>query len=283
MIKRKEPCAEDFVRCTPIFRYITVTAVAPTVTVAAVDPSSVSNKFATQASIDTIQVIQESQAAPVGFPLPLPQSFTHTATAPLVEATPVDENSDGISVFYIPQGPDSTVEETPVAVTTVIVSPTPAAPPPAPQKQPQVNNTINMTSFRTATITRYGGWNASSAPVGPSTAGYGAIASPIVPSGLSRLLPSSDDSLVTTTTVTHYLSSQTVGIVTKTTAPGYGNFSVAGISKVPSTLTAQLVPRQTCFVVDAGPYGTWCNNWDGSQVVSYSSYETTSTFTNEAS
>jgi hypothetical protein len=230
------------------------------------------------ASIDTIEVIQESQAAPVGFPYPLPQYYTNTADAPLVEVTEVDTNTDGIPDYYKPNRPAGS---TPVSTTTVTVMPT--RPPEAGQGQalpplrlPQVNTTIhttiNTTSFHTATTTHYGGWNSSVPHATTSIGGYGQPRPPMVPSGASHSFSSSDDLLVTTTIVTVYRSTHTVSGVTKTTAPGYGNFTIAHISKA-------LVARQTCTEVDAGPYGTWCNNWDGSTVVSFSTYETTGVLT----
>jgi hypothetical protein len=262
--------------CTPVTSYITVTVTdtPDVVTVAAIDPSSISVKFSTMASIDTIEVIQKSQAAPVGFPYPLPQYYTNTADAPLVEVTEVDTNTDGIPDYYKPNRPAGS---TPVSTTTVTVLPTP--PPAVGQAQAppalglvQVNTTINTTSFYTATTTRYGGWNASVPHATTSVGGYGPPRPPMIPSGASHSSSSSDDLSVTTTVVTVYRSTHTLSGTTKTTAPGYGNFTIAHISKA-------LVARQTCTEVDAGRYGTWCNNWDGSTVVSFSTYETTGMLT----
>jgi len=75
-----------------------------------------------------------------------------------------------------------------------------------------------------------------------------------------------------TVTITTYLSTTTVDSLPATTSPPT-NLSITA---------RDLQKRQTCSMIFAeisGEWASWCNNWDGSTVVSYSTYETTTLIT----
>jgi hypothetical protein len=188
----------------------------------------------------------------VGVTPPAP-IYTHTASASLYEATEAPNES-----YYVPKPQDDTPDSTPVATTTVFISPLPAPP----KVQGEINSTISTATIRTATVTGYGIWTISVGDVGTSAAG-----------GLTGA--SSGGFGVLTTTATAYLAtvtaSSTVLVTNSSTING-------GYGLPPASTHAQsarLVPRQTCTWVTAERLGGWCNNWDGSTVVSYPTYDTT--------
>ena len=267
-----------------------MTETPPTVTLANADPASVSKSFLWASTIDSIVVSQDSEAAPANEPSTGTNSFTHTALAPLFEAT--EAPGDGQSVYYVSKSQEGPPKSTAVAVTTIIFRPSipvttiVVSPTPAPVTAGrEVNTTIWGTDFRTATSTGSSTVNVSIMAAASSNGGYGVwnsaadgVATSTDASGSG---PTSDEADTAGETVTNFAETSTIHVSTETILPSSVNATFTGYGALPTQTTTEasrLLPRQTCTWVDAGGYGGWCNNWNGETTFSYSSFETTGKF-----
>lgn len=117
----------------------------------------------------------------------------------------------------------------------------------------------------------YHGVYATSIPVASTTIGFPPADTP---TGAQK-----DTQPVVSETVTTYLSTIWV------TAAAVKSPSPTTAPKNASTVTQSLQKRQTCSMVYAqmnGVWASWCNNWDGSTIVSYLTYNTTVLMTTPA-
>lgn len=271
-------------QCSPVtvFNTITVTKVIetapPTITILQQDPQSI---IKTLASIDTDQVIEQSELLPISdIPDPNPTRFTHSISVSGYVAT--EMTGEGASVFYMSKGPSTTDwSYTPAAtilaeVTTVTVLP--IAQPTTHNREAQTNTTVHPPFTKPS-----GGWNGTNSNSSIWAAGTGTAVS-----GFS-LAPTS------TLTVTSFVFTVTQSLtVSVTPAPTYGyippayGYSVADSpadygyeSPASSVDYGDLEKRQTCVWITAtigGQQVGWCNNWDGASTLTFTSWETTSRY-----
>ena len=245
-------------------------------------------------SIDTIQVSQEVQEAPTGQAQFPDQTFSHTALAPVYEATEAPGNSD--SAYYIPKPTTGPHQSTPVATTALTVTVLPLSA--HPKVQGEINTTVTGRHTQTAIATSYAPWNTSVGGVASSSGGYGVPGSSASVSwntsvagtgswtgGYGFSVPSTVESDVLTVTSTNYVDTVTAtNYVATSTVGGFSyppGVNISGYGPVitpAATEPNKLEARQTCTWVEAEGYGSWCNNWDGSTTVSYSTYNTTGEF-----
>lgn len=283
-------------QCSPVTVYNTVTATVtatqmvayppPTITILEQDPAAVASS---KASIDTDYVEFQSGLAPISNPKATTNTvFTETVRVSGYEATEV--SNVGYSVFYKSKPPSDTGPSwTPAAsiiavVTTVTVLPhgqvaTTAqheiaanSSGPSAFSSPSAgwNNTHSNSSIvGTGTAASYG-WGtgtAGSFPLGTGTAGSGARSS---------------DGAASTVTFTNFVHTITQSVTVNATSaatseypqPAYGYGSLES-----SHGHDAMEKRQTCVWITAtigGQQVGWCNNWDGSTTLTYTSWETTS-------
>lgn len=243
------------------------------------------------ASIDTVQIRQSSLLNPVsGSPdteIPL---FTHSVRVSGFEATELP--NDGSSVFYVSKGSSTTDwTYTPGAtivadVTTVTVLPVPA------QSSARRDASINATSGQGPFTIPSGGWNATSSVSTVADASGTEPSSLPVWSSLSQSNSSSDtlyaSTVTTAATVTIEVSTEVVTI-TEPPLPAYATdtastngpgapLSDGYDSPIEIFDNSPLQKRQICTLISAtidGELASWCNNWSGQSVLTYTSWETT--------
>lgn len=228
------------------------------------------------ASVDTVQVRQSSLLNPISNSQNTNNPvFTHSIHVSGFEATELA--GDGSSVFYVSKGHSTTdwsfspsasiIAET----TTVTVSPVPAHTSAA--KAATTNGTIGHVPFTSPAA----GWNYTNTD---STVFDATGTNPgLVPTG-STLAPSSPEPLYSNDVVT--VTAVTTEFVTATRP------SSSAITELPSLNgfdapieifdNEVLDKRQTCVLISAtigGQLASWCNNWAGSTVLTYTTWETT--------
>ncbi|KAI1619864.1 hypothetical protein EDD37DRAFT_698293 [Exophiala viscosa] len=284
--------------CSPIFVYlpsvtvtITQTNAPGVITVLDQDPSSIA---AYMASIDTDQVIEQSELLPISdIPDPTPTQFTHTISVSGYVATEVpNTNPYGESVFYISAGPATTDWSfTPSAsiqaeVTTVTVLPI--------QASTQGKGLSASSTVRAPFSAPSGGWNSTSANAYGWTAAAGTAGTTssvlVAPTGTAGTI--SPYGVTSTSTVINTISTITENVtISVTSAPTYGYvppaYGLPGSSDQygydtpdPSINNGDVEKRQTCVWITAtinGQQVGWCNNWDGTTTLTYTSWETTTT------
>lgn len=279
-LRDREDCGTGTVTATVT---TTVTDTPPTVTIAVADSFSISRSLSSAASVDSVQVSQESEDAPVSEgPVVATVTFVHSIVVPAFEATEV---SNSASVYYVSVGPNTTdwgytpAESITVGVTTVTVQPTSSR---VPTHLPNI--AVNSTTLRSTTLTTAtvrpafpgsfsGGngthWNSS--VMGGGRTGSHATAGP------TRTLTVTG--LAATTMVPAYAAPvpYNTTITLSPTPPAQTGYGLAS-----SNLSYSYNPigvRQTCTLVSAyinSQWASWCNNWDGSTTLAYTTWETTS-------
>lgn len=298
--------------CAPItiFETVSVTVTVTefdtpgTVTILQQDPSSVA---ASMASIDTVQVRQSSELAPTGnHPDTTNPVFTHSVRVSGFEATELP--NDGTSVFYrsksdVQTGPSHITTASIIAgVTTVTVE---QHPHPTTVHKGFFNESASETVLTTITLSPVP-LNTTSSTDEKTHLGYNATAHPPFtspPTGwnLTSTASTTLDPAETQETLTY---SENISIVTVTTASvqvvtitepsvatitanslasgGYGFETEYGYDiPAPTSENGGIVKRQTCVWISAtisGHVAHWCNNWDGQSVLTYTSWETTGTW-----
>lgn len=227
-------------------------------TIAVPDYSSISKSLASASTIDSIVVVENSQNRPVSAPpdTRIP-TFVNSINAPAFEATEASNNGNSIYYVSATASPASVVIGT---TTQSIILSLPHAATTAPsngQFLPVTNISVSQGNFTAP----QSGWNGTqvNATVLPSinSAGYASVNEP-------------------TSTVTHITYVNTTSVVAATTSTittyePYGAYTGVGA----------MVRRQTCVLISAeigGQWASWCNNWDGSTTVTYTSWQTTSEF-----
>lgn len=257
-------------RCScPSTEFVTVTATVivgvdiPTVTVADPNLASIASFTSYQASLDSEYYTVQSQDAPTGNgPYPASTTYIHTIDVPAYLATSV---IDGSTIYY---KSDSDVPETgsvPWETYTVSVGHQSAAP--LPNQGQGLNGTGSSSVSATSNITHSYGTLASTYWNSNQTSDTSLIGGLGTNSTAAGVLTKTTTTHVATTTV------NVNGTSDETQAPsnpGYGS------PLNNQTSNAGLQPRQTCTEVSAGAFGTWCNNWDGSTTLPYTTWETTS-------
>ncbi|EXJ85793.1 hypothetical protein A1O1_06161 [Capronia coronata CBS 617.96] len=291
-IRHASPTAQATPACSPVTIYgtVTITEVVayapPTITILQQDPSSQAKYMA---SVDTDYVMEQSQLAPVSNSkdtrIPV---FTQSVFVSGYEATEV---AYGNSVFYLSDPPSYTGSSyTPepsilAEVITVTVLPFSKA---ATTAEHDVETSSNGPS---AFASPSSGWNitySNSSILGTGTGGYptvgtGAAGSSILANGTGASGPRSSYGAVSTVTLTNIVHTITQSVtVNATSAPASGyippNYGY-GSSKS-SEDHDNVEKRQTCVWITAtidGQEVGWCNNWDGSRTLTYTSWETTTT------
>jgi hypothetical protein len=259
----------------------TVTDTPGTVTILQQDPSSIA---ASMASVDTAQVRQSSELNPVSNSANTDNPvFTHSIHVSAYEATEL--SNDGSSVYYVSKGPSTTdwsfkpsasiVAET----TTVTVSPVPA------HSSAQKGASTNITTGHLPFTSPSAGWNYTNTD---STAIDATGTNPLsIPAG-STLSPSASESVYTTNIVTvtavstefvTATDSSSSAITQPASVDGYGGLPSNGYdTPVEIFDNENLEKRQTCVLVYAtigGQLASWCNNWSGRTVLTYTIWETT--------
>lgn len=266
----------------------TVTDTPGTVTILQQDPSSVAESMA---SVDTVQVRQSSQLNPVSNSVNTQNPvFTHSVHVSGYEAT--EFPNDGSSVFYMSKGHSTTDWSfTPSAsivaeVTTVTVSPVPAHP--AQEKGASTNTTTGHVPFTSPSA----GWNSTTnEPITIDPTGTNPI--PVIPGSTLSPSTSASEPIVTTNIVT--VTAVTTEFVSPTgySAPAitqppsvadYGAVPANGYdASVKAFADGNLEKRQTCVLIYAtigGQLASWCNNWSGRTVLTYTHWETTGNYPN---
>ena len=222
------------------------------------------------ASVDTQQVIEQSQLLPISDkPDPNPTKFTHSVTVSGFEATEISNNGNGGTVFYMSKGTSSTdwsftpSKSIVAEVTTVTVLPVPQS---ASNHGKGVND--SNTTVHAQFTSPAGGWNGtysntsswSAATASAGTASRYAAASTITVTDIVATVTQTAASSVSTAPTYAYVPPQ------YSYAPPKAS-NDDGIEK-----------RQTCVWISAtigGQEVGWCNNWDGSTTLTYTSWETT--------
>lgn len=259
----------------------TVHDIPATVTIAIENASAIASSLSWDASIDTEQVSQQSEMNPISNSHVVEtHTFVHTIVVPAFEAT--EAFHTGSSVYYVSVGPNTTdwsytpTGKITVGVTTVTVLPV------ASTSQPQVTTTRDSVqqTTHTAFSMSSNGWNSSASGEitvnGLSTGSVGA--SPKHVTTVSTTVHT-----VVTTRVTINVTASTI-----TSSPIYTPLPY-GYGSEPSNISSPsfegygypILPRQTCVLISAnisGAWATWCNNWDGSATLTYTSWETTGKF-----
>ena len=234
----------------------TVEAIAfpGSITMAIVGPTALAAEISSIESIDTEQYLMESQLEPVSNgPYPASSAFTHTLDVGAYYATRI---IDGTTYFYAPDPSATATESVPITtLTDVVTHPGPVPTNPA----DGINQTIHNTTFVTATVSR----------------SYVSLSD-----GYEYSIGSSDSSVIAggilTSTYTTDVATVTTNVL-PSSSPKFSNSTVGyGNPSGEQTTNGELQPRQTCVEVSAGAFGTWCNNWDGSTTLPYTTWETTS-------
>ena len=213
-------------------------------------PTALATEINSIESIDTEQYLMESQLEPVSNgPYPASSVFTHTLDVGAYYATRI---IDGTMYYYAPDPATTATESVPITTLTDIVT----HPGPIPTDLGHcINQTVHNTTFVTATIS-------------PS---YVSLSD-----GDGYSIGSSDSSIILTSTYTSDVATVTTNVL-PSSSPRFSNSTVVyGSPLGEQTTSGELQPRQTCVEVSAGAFGTWCNNWDGSTSLPYTTWETTS-------
>lgn len=228
------------------------------------------------ASVDTVQVRQSSELNPVSNSKNTNNPvFTHSIHVSGFEATELA--GDGSSVFYVSKGHSTTDWSfTPSAsiiaeTTTVTVSPVPAHT--SAVKAASTNDTTSHVPFTSPSA----GWNYTNTE---STAFDATGSGPTsVPTG-STLSPSEPEPIYSTDVVT--VTAVSTQFVTATEAASSAITEPASFKGFDAPLEifddGALDKRQTCVLISAtigGQVASWCNNWAGNTVLTYTSWETT--------
>lgn len=263
--------------------------------------TSVSESLSSAASVDTVQVSENNEFAPVSEPPATnPTTFTHTIIAPLIEATKAANSSSG--VYYVSIGQNTTnwsytpTQSTVVGTTTVIVSPVPAF-----HSSANLTTTTSTTTHTTRTTTRSGtayslatggAYNGSS-PYYPWTNGtnsstlFGGASESGTPSksyGTTVTVHNTTMTryttvVVTTVSVTAYPTTTSIANATQATnSTSTGTESAFGYSGTNATWENHLAKRQVCTLVYAtisGNIASWCNDWNGHSVFHHLTYSST--------
>lgn len=227
-----------------VVSYVTVTYTPLVVTIAVPDSAKISKSLASASMIDSIVVVEQSQDRPISnqpdFSVP---TFINTIKASAFEATEIAPS--GISPVYTPVGTDAThtpISEVDIGLTTISV------------KLP----------------------NAGTISTSPA-----AVSSTHVPPVFAS---NSNDNSQTTSSISY---DTTVTIIVTATMPPV--LAVSPSAVFPSLMSwptgsAVHVKRQTCVLVsgDVGNHqtATWCNNWDGTGTLTYTTWATTGESTN---
>ncbi|KAK6387689.1 hypothetical protein LTS17_000958 [Exophiala oligosperma] len=233
----------------------TITDTPPTVTILQQDPNSVLSSWASE---DTESVHEQSQLLPISdHPDPNPTVVTHTVVVSGFEATEVSYPANPGTVFY--QSKTGGISKPTVELTTFTVIPTFPSEPPTVAAQGKAVTATNLT-FHTAFTTSPSGWNGtkSNSTLWSAATGYGGS------------LPSEEPTSTITVTNTVATVTRVVGGVGSVTSPvlSYG-YGPEPYGYPPPDAANTVEKRQTCLWVG------WCNNWDGTATVSYTSWETT--------
>lgn len=246
----------------------TITNTPPTVTILEQDPDSVLSSWA---SLDTEFVIEQSQLLPISDHRdPNPTQFTYSVSVSGFEATEVSYPGNTGTVFYVSKtgGTAQPTDSILVEVTTLTIIPTFA---PFPSTVANQGKAVSASDFTlpTAFTSSPSGWNDtnSNSSLWAAATGYGGI------------VPSAEPT--STITVTNTVATVTrvvagVGSVTSV-VPSYG-YEPEPYGYPPPKADNTVDKRQTCLWVSAtigGRQVGWCNNWDGTATVSYTSWETT--------
>lgn len=250
----------------------TVTDTPGTVTILQQDPSSIA---ASMASVDTAQVRQSSELNPVSNSANTENPvFTHSIHVSGFEATEL--SNDGSSVYYVSKGPSTTdwsykpsasiVAET----TTVTVSPVPA------HSSAQKGASTNITTGHLPFTSPSAGWNCTNTTTAIDATGTNSLS---IPTG-STLSPSASEPAYTTSIVT--VTAVSTEFVTATTPSSSAITEPASVDAYDAAVeifdNGNLEKRQTCVLVYAtigGQLASWCNNWSGRTVLTYTTWETT--------
>jgi hypothetical protein len=280
----------------------TVYSPPETVTIALENITSVSESLSIAASVDTAQVSEQNELAPVSDPVPTtPTTFTHTVIVPLVEATIATNSSSG--VYYVSIGQNTTnwsytpTESTVVGTTTVIVSPVQVLPSSSRNSTTTISTTTRITRTKTRSGTAYslatGRAYNSSSPYYPWTNGtntstiFGGTSGSGGPSKSYRTTITVHNAtmtkyttvVATTISVTAYPATISIANATQTTnSTSTGTESAFGYSGTNATWKNTYDKRQVCTLVYAtisGNLASWCNNWEGHTVFHYSTYSST--------
>lgn len=250
------------------------------------------------ASVDTQQVVQQSQQGPVSNkPATTTPVFTHSVKVSGYEVTELP--NDGTSVFYVSKDPTTTnggfkPSRTIVAeITTVTVLPTHQVT--SNRQDAQYNITTTNTTSHTVFSSPSGGWNGTATDTSsfvwgpgigePSESGtttteaetavsYGS------PNTLTALTGLTSGSFATRTVASITSTIYSVLTVTAPAAPTDGYEPDDSYdSPVSPAVVDELDKRQTCVWIYAtigGQQVGWCNNWDGRSTLTYTTWETTS-------
>lgn len=284
--------------------YVSTTVYSPpeTVTIALENITSVSESLSSAASVDTAQVSEQNELAPVSDPVPTtPTTFTHTVIVPLVEATIATNSSSG--VYYVSIGQNTTnwsytpTQSTVVGTTTVIVLPMPVLPSSSRNSTTTISTTTHITRTKTRSGTAYslatGGAYNSPSPFYPWTNGtntstiFGGASGSGGPSKSycttitvhNTTMTKYSTVFGTTISVTAYPATIPIANASQTTnSTSTGTESAFGYSGTNATWKNTHDKRQICTLVYAtigGNLASWCNNWDGHTVVHHSTHSST--------
>ena len=264
---------------------ITVTETPGTVTILQQDPSSVA---ASMASVDTAQIRQSSLLNPVSNSVNTENPvFTHSVHVSGYEATELSNGGGGSSVFYMSKGQSTTDWSfTPSAsivaeVTTVTVLPVPA--PPTQEKGAPLNTTTSHFPFTSPPA----GWNSTTKdwntidPIGTNPIPGSTLSPSASETSISQ--PVDTTSIVTVTKVTtEYVSPNGYPAPSVTQPPAVADYGAVPANGYEAPVQAaddgRLEKRQTCYLIYAtigGQLASWCNNWSGQTVLTYTHWDTT--------
>lgn len=273
-----------------------------TVTVALEDPAQISAALSSALSIESMYLSDQSELRPISEPVVTSTNkLTITEVVPVIVATLTSSPTNNTGPYYVSVGQSTTdwslTDYTPVSsvtigTTTITLSPVPPTTVASPTTTVHSTFYTALTTHQTDTSTIHRPFTLSTGGIFPVPNSYGwnttntcsAVAA--AASGSVSILPIP---LVTYTTVTNlttvFLTANITAYPTiSPTSPissseeiGYGYGFGLGYAS-PSGYDTGLGKRQTCTLVYATLYGdvvSWCNNWDGSTVVTQTSFGTT--------
>jgi hypothetical protein len=205
-----------------------------------------------KASIDSQYISDESQLAPVSAK---PDTSHHTFI--ITESAPAFEATEAPGGFYEPDYPAGTTA-VPVSTTTVTVLPRPAGSPETAVHE--VSGTMTNTTIVTVQTTGGSGYGLH--PYGYSN----------TTSSVPGYINTQSVNSVVATTMTRIIATTTRSIDVNVTASS-GNGTA---SENHPYGRGVIEARQTCVLISAERYGSWCNNWDGSTAQPHTHWDTTS-------
>lgn len=266
------------------------------------NPAQIAASISSDMSIESVYWSDQSELAPVSArPVTTTHELTITEVVPVVEATLTSSPTNNTGPYFVSVGPSTTdwslTDYTPlssvtIGIITVTISPVP------PTTDVSPTTTVHSTVYMTLTTRKIGtstihhpfplstggiftgpksyGWNSTSSTIAAGASGsVSRLPVPLV----SHTTVTNLTTVFTTMNITEYptmsVTPTTISSYSEETEYGYG-FGSGYASQ--SDFGTGLVKRQICTLVYAtlnGNVVSWCNNWDGSTVLTQTSFSTT--------